>query len=105
MVLLADDSAHALRMGETILREEGFDVRTAVDAKAVITAMAQRAPDVILLDAFLPGANGLDLCRQLKHEHPRTRVILTAGLLEQLDETAAATVCDAVLRKPLECRS
>ena len=98
-VLLADDSAHALRMGETILREEGFEVRTAVDASAVLTAMAQRIPDVVLLDAFLPGASGFDLCRRLKGE---TRVILTAGLLEPLDEAAAASACDAVLRKPLE---
>lgn len=101
-VLLADHSAHARRMGEAILREEGFAVRCVSEAAGIAPAIAESAPEVILLDAFLPGVD-LGLCRELKARHPGLRVILTAGLLEPLDEDQARRAgCDGVLRKPFE---
>jgi DNA-binding response OmpR family regulator len=101
-ILLADDSAHARRMGETILREEGFGVRCVSEADGIAAAIAESAPDVVILDASLPGG-GLELCRDLKARHPGLRVILTAGLLEPLDEEQARRAgCDGVLRKPFE---
>jgi CheY-like chemotaxis protein len=102
-ILLADDSPHAQRMGETILREEGFDVTTVADGTAALVRIAETDPDLIIADAFLPGRNGFDLCRQVKRWRPHVRVIVTAGSLERFDETEARSAgCDAVLRKPFE---
>jgi CheY-like chemotaxis protein len=102
-ILLADDSPHALRMGEHILREEGFEVATVTDGSEALVRIAQSDPDLIIADAFLPGRSGFDLCRQVKRWRPHVRVILTAGLLESLrEEEARAAGCDAVLRKPFE---
>lgn len=102
-ILLADDSPHAQRMGEHILREEGFDVTTVADGAAALVKIAETDPDLIIADAFLPGRNGIDLCKQVKRWRPHVRVILTAGLLESLDEDDALQQgCDAVLRKPFE---
>ncbi|MEO8100448.1 MAG: response regulator [Acidobacteriota bacterium] len=103
MILLADDSPHAQRMGEHILREEGFDVSCVRDGVAAMIRIAEIDPDLVIADAFLPGRNGFDLCRQLKRWRPHVRVILTAGQLESFDEEAARDAgCDAVLRKPFE---
>ncbi len=104
-VLLADDSPHAQRMGERILREEGFEVVSVTDGSTALVRLADVEPDVVLADAYLPGKSGFDLCREIKSD-PRfrfTRVVLTAGLLEPFrDEDARAAGCDAILRKPFE---
>ena len=102
-ILLADHSPHAQRMGERILREEGFEVWCVADEATALERLAVANPDLVIADVFLPGGGGLDLCRQIKKLHRHMRVILTAGLLEPLDEEEArAAGCDAVLRKPFE---
>lgn len=104
-ILLADDSPHAQRMGERILREEGFEVVSLTDGNAVMARLADVDPDVIVADVFLPGKSGFELCRYVKSE-PRfkhVRVVLTAGLLEPFDEDEAKrTGCDAIIKKPFE---
>lgn len=103
VILLADDSAHAQRIGESILREEGFEVTSATDGNMALAAIAHDDPDLVIADAFLPGRNGFDLCRLIKSYRPYIRVVLTVGLLEHLDEEEAkAAGCDAVLHKPFE---
>lgn len=102
-ILLADDSPHAQRMGEHILREEGFEVACATDGNRALELLSTSDPDLVIADAFLPGRNGLALCRLVKRYRPHVRVILTAGLLEELNEAEARGAgCDAVLRKPFE---
>jgi len=102
-ILLADDSPHAQRMGERILREEGFEVVSVADEAAALARLKDTDPDLVIADIFLPGGGGLDLCRHIKNFHRHVRVILTAGLLEPLDtDEARKAGCDAVLRKPFE---
>jgi CheY-like chemotaxis protein len=104
-ILLADDSPHAQRMGERILREEGFEVVSLTDGDAAVLRLADVDPDLILADVFLPGKSGLELCRHVKSDpHLRhVRVVLTAGLLEPFDESEATRAgCDAILKKPFE---
>jgi CheY-like chemotaxis protein len=102
-ILLADDSPHAQRMGERILREEGFEVVSVADEAGALARLKDADPDLVIADVFLPGGGGLDLCRHIKNFHRHVRVILTAGLLEPLDtDEARRAGCDAVLRKPFE---
>jgi CheY-like chemotaxis protein len=104
-VLLADDSPHAQRMGERILREEGYEVTTVIHGEDAVTQLEQLQPDLVLVDVFLPGRSGYDLCRHIRNQ-PDLRhagVILIAGLLEPVDEDEArAAGADAVLKKPFE---
>lgn len=104
-ILLADDSPHAQRMGERILREEGFEVVSALDGPAALAQMDATEPDVVLADVFLPGMSGYELCRWIKtcDRHKHAGVILIAGLLEPVDEEEARRAgCDGVLKKPFE---
>src|ERR1700683_1856144 len=105
IILLADDSPHAQRMGERILREEGFEVVSLTDGNAAMLRLAGVAPDLILADVFLPGKSVFELCRYVKSElrFKHVRVVLTAGLLEPFDEDEARRAgCDAILKKPFE---
>jgi len=104
-ILLADDSPHAQRMGERILREEGFEVVSLTDGETALVRLADVDPDLILADVFLPGKSGMELCRLVKNDPARrhVRVVLTAGLLEPFDEEEAGRAgCDAILKKPFE---
>jgi DNA-binding response OmpR family regulator len=103
IILLADDSPHAQRMGERILREEGFAVVSVTDGETAMLRMQDVDPDLVIADIFLPGRNGFELCRAIKNSHRHVRVILTAGLLEAFDiEEAKRAGADAILKKPFE---
>jgi CheY-like chemotaxis protein len=104
-ILLADDSPHAQRMGERILREEGFEVVTVTDGDTAMVRLADVDPNLIVADVYLPGKSGYEICRAVKSD-PRfrfTRVVLTAGALEPIDENEARRVqADGILMKPFE---
>jgi CheY-like chemotaxis protein len=104
-ILLADDSPHAQRMGERILREEGYEVVTVTDGNTALVRLADVDPDVVFADVSLPSHSGYEICKRIKstprHEH--VRVILTAGLLEPFDDDQAKDAgCDGILKKPFE---
>ena len=102
-ILLADDSPHAQRMGERILREEGFSVASVTDGETALVRLADVDPDLVIADVFLPVHNGFELCRAIKAKYRHVRVVLTAGLLEPFDEEEARrSGCDAILKKPFE---
>ncbi len=104
-ILLADDSPHAQRMGERILREEGFEVVTVTDGNTALMRLSDVDPDVVFADVSLPSRSGYEICEEVKKrpQHQHVRVVLTAGLLEPFDEARAAAVkCDGVLKKPFE---
>jgi CheY-like chemotaxis protein len=103
VILLADDSPHAQRMGQRILAEEGRQVVCVSDGQAAALRLPEVDADVVIADAHLPGLSGLELCRCIKTSSRHVRVILTAGSLEELDEAAPKRAgCDAILRKPFE---
>ena len=104
-VLLVDDSPHAQRMGERILADEGYEVVTVSNADAAMIRLADADPDVVVADTVMPGRTGFDICHYLKMNprHKHVRVILTAGVLESLDEEEARRVdADGTLKKPFE---
>jgi DNA-binding response OmpR family regulator len=104
-VLLADDSPHAQRMGERILRDEGFEVVSVTDGETALIRLPDVDPDLVMADVFLPRKSGYEICQFVKN-HPKyqhARVVLLAGLLEPVDETEVQRVkADAVLKKPFE---
>jgi CheY-like chemotaxis protein len=104
-ILLVDDSPHAQRMGERILSEEGYEVVTVSNADSALIRLEDVDPDVVLADTVMPGRTGFEICQYLKMSprHRHVRVILTAGVLEPLDEEQTRRVeADATLRKPFE---
>lgn len=104
-VLLADDSPHAQRMGEKILRDEGFEVASVTDGATALIRLLDVDPDLILVDAFLPNKSGYDICREIRRS-PRlkfTAVVLTYGLTETISQEEVTKVgADGVIQKPFD---
>ena len=104
-ILLADDSPHAQRMGELILREEGYEVVTITDGATVLLRLRDVDPDLVLVDVTMPTKSGYEICEYVKTSlrHVHTRVVLVAGALDLVDEDEARRVgADGVLKKPFE---
>ena len=101
-ILLADDSPHAQRMGERILRDEGHEVITVSDGKVAMLRLQDASPDLIIADISMPEVSGYELCEYVKG-HGGMPVILTAGAVEPVDEKEVDRVrADGVLKKPFE---
>lgn len=66
-VLVVDDSWTDLTLIATPLRENGFDVITAVDGDEAMEKVLTERPQCVVLDVILPRRNGFQLCRQIKH--------------------------------------
>src|SRR5512142_1980581 len=104
-ILLADDSPHAQRMGERILADEGYEVVTVSDGDSALVRLEDVDPDLVVADLVMPKRTGYEICQYVKisPRHRHTRVILTAGALDPLDDAEVKRVrADAVLRKPFE---
>jgi CheY-like chemotaxis protein len=104
-ILLADDSPHAQRMGESILSEEGYEVVTVSDGDSALIRLEDVDPDVVLADAIMPKRSGYEVCQfiRLSPRHRRTRVLVTIGALETLDDDMVKRVQpDGILKKPFE---
>jgi len=104
-ILLADDSPHAQRMGELILREEGYEVVTITDGATVLLRLADVDPDLILVDVTMPTKSGYEICEFVKTSlrYVHTRVVLLAGAADPVDDEEVKRVhADGVLKKPFE---
>jgi len=103
--LLADDSPHSQRMGERILREEGWEVVTVSDGETALLRLQDLLPSLVIADISMPGASGYEICSHVKSapDHAGTRVVLTAGAVEQFDDAEVkACGADGTLKKPFE---
>ncbi len=67
-VLVVDDSPESLAMLSDALEEAGMTVLVAVDGPGALQRVQHAAPDIILLDAVMPGMDGFETCARLKQE-------------------------------------
>jgi CheY-like chemotaxis protein len=101
-ILLADDSPHAQRMGERILRDEGHEVITVSDGRVAMLRLKDAEPDLVIADISMPEVSGYELCEYVKN-NGGAPVFLTAGAVEPIDVSEVARVrADGVLKKPFE---
>lgn len=90
-VLVVDDTPANLHFLETLLVQNDYKVRTAINGKAALTAIAKRLPDIILLDARMPILDGYEVCRQLKAKkaYKDIPVIFISALNQTADKIKA----------------
>lgn len=99
-VLIADDSAHA-RTGLRALLATWPDIRVvgeAANGQDAVQLVAERLPDVVLMDVHMPVLDGVEATRLIKQQWPAvTVIVLTLYVLEQ--RSALRAGADAVLIK------
>lgn len=104
-VLLADDSVTAQNMGRRILTDAGYEVITVNNGSAALKKIHEVRPDLIVLDVYMPGYGGLEVCQRLKESGDTSKipVLLTVGKMEPFKADEAKRVrADAHIVKPFE---
>lgn len=102
--LIVDDEAALAEVVASYLQREQFETRTAVDGSQAVALAREFDPDVVVLDVGLPGADGLEVCRQLRSFSDAYVVMLTARDTE-MDTIVGLTVgADDYITKPFSPR-
>ncbi len=78
-VLVVDDEPNILRSLKGVLEDEGYETVTVSSGEAALEELKKEAPDVVLLDVWLPGMDGLEVLRRIKTSHPTLPVIIISG--------------------------
>src|SRR4030081_369806 len=92
-------------MGRKILADAGYEVITVNNGSAALKKIAEQKPDLIVLDVYMPGYSGLEVCQRLKEAQDTARipVLLTLGRLEPFKPDEARRVgAQAFIVKPFE---
>jgi excisionase family DNA binding protein len=87
LVLVVDDDARLREFMRVNLEIEGYTVRESENAEQALDAIANEAPDLVLLDVVMPGVDGWELLQKLQERHGSIPVIMFSG---QVDERSAA---------------
>ena len=106
-VLIVDDEPNIVQSLQFLMTDAGLDVRTANDGEAALAAIAQRVPDVVLLDVMLPGSDGYEVCRKIRM-NPAWRevriIMLTARGRDSERARGIELGADAYITKPFSTR-
>ncbi|MBI5524279.1 MAG: sigma-54-dependent Fis family transcriptional regulator [Desulfarculus sp.] len=78
-ILIVDDEKSICQSLKGILGDEGYEVSTVLDGAAALAAVEEDAPDLVLLDIWMPGLDGLEVLERLKTRHPALPVIMISG--------------------------
>lgn len=102
-ILIVDDERGMRELLETDLRLRGFVARSAASAAAALQLLSEEDFDLVLTDVKMPGASGIELCRQVVSNRPDILVVvMTAfGSLETAIAAMRAGAYDFVT-KPIE---
>ncbi len=104
-ILLADDSVTAQNMGRKILADAGYEVTAVNNGSAALKKILELKPDLVILDVYMPGYSGLEVCQRLKEsqETARIPVLLSVGKLEPFKPEESQRVrADGFIVKPFE---
>jgi two-component system nitrogen regulation response regulator NtrX len=104
-ILIVDDEDDIRSLIKGILEDEGYETREAANAQAAIKQVAERAPDLIILDIWLQDSDkdGLEILTAVKKEHPILPVLMISG--HGTIETAVTAIKDGAydfIEKPFK---
>ncbi len=78
-ILVVDDEESICQSLQGILTDEGYEVRTAGSSEDALRIIEEDLPDLILLDIWLPGMDGLEALKIIKSDYPQVPVIMMSG--------------------------
>jgi len=104
-VLIVDDDESLRDTLRRMVESVGYDVHCAEDARTAIATVADREPDIIITDIYMPAGDGFELLNWLRNNGIRTPVIAMSGSISGAGEYDQLSVAEhlgaaAVIDKP-----
>jgi len=106
-ILIADDEANIVASLEFLMRQKGYEVRTVGNGADALKAVAEFAPDLMLLDVMMPQMSGYDVCQKVRADPQGQKVrivMLSAKGREAEVSKGLALGADAYVTKPFSTR-
>ncbi|MBF0146141.1 MAG: response regulator [Magnetococcales bacterium] len=106
-ILIVDDAPNIVLSLEFLMKKEGFSVRSVADGEEALKAVADKKPDLILLDVMMPKRNGYEVCETIR-ANPQWQgiriIMLTAKGRNVEQEKGLALGADDYVTKPFATR-
>lgn len=100
LIYIADDEPNICMMMKAFLENEGYQVETFGDGKSIRNAVAEKMPDMIILDVRMPGEDGLSLCTAFRKESA-VPIMIVSAKDSPMDRVTGITLgSDDYLTKP-----
>ena len=103
-VLVVDDERNLVELVQRYLEREGYSVLSAADGETALRVARASHPDLVVLDVMLPGADGIEVCRQLR-QFSNAYVLMLTARTEEIDKIIGLSAgADDYLTKPFSPR-
>jgi two-component system cell cycle sensor histidine kinase/response regulator CckA len=100
-ILIADDEALVRTSLRRMLEQSGYTVEEVPDGEAALSVLAEREPDVLVLDVAMPGLDGVDVVKRLRARGSTLPIVLCSGTLEfAADRGLPPAMVQSMLAKP-----
>jgi CheY-like chemotaxis protein len=101
-ILVADDDPAICDAVQFMLEEEGYEVDTTVNGETIYK-MEKNYPDVLLLDIWMSGQDGREICKYLKNKESTKRIpIIMVSASRDIEESAKEAGANDFLAKPFK---
>ena len=90
LILVVDDDARMRELVRANLELEGYAVTEASNADEGLAAVAEHAPDLVLLDVMMPGVDGWEMLRRVQERHGSVPVVMFSGKVDEQAQAEAA---------------
>ena len=103
-IMIADDDPGIVDAVEMMLKFEGYEVSSTVNGATVLD-MQNEYPDLFLLDIWMSGQDGRDICRELKKKKDTKKIpIIMISASTDLEKSAKDAGADDFLEKPFDMK-
>ena len=104
-ILIVEDDPNILLGLETILRGEDFEVAVCSRGDKALDAVTKHQPALVILDVMLPGANGFDICKQIRARKIAAPVLMLTAKGQEMDKVIGLDCgADDYVTKPFGVR-
>jgi putative nucleotidyltransferase with HDIG domain len=104
-IVIVDDNPNNLRMLSSMLQQQGYRVRPALEGEQAIRSIISCPPSLILLDIRMPGIDGYEVCRRLKSQEALEDIpVIFISALQDMEDKVAAFQAGGVdyITKPFQ---
>jgi DNA-binding response OmpR family regulator len=106
-ILIVDDEPNIVVSLEFLMKREGFETIVAGDGEAALAAIADRSPDLVILDVMLPKMNGFEVCQRIRSDPHRQGIKILMLTAKGRDTEVAKGIglgADAYVTKPFSTK-
>lgn len=107
LIYVVEDEKHIRELISFNLGQNGYEVKAVEDANRLVEAIAERKPDLFILDLMLPGIDGIEITRRIKQDNDLKRIpiIMLTAKSEEFDKVLGLEMgADDYITKPFSVR-